>query len=357
MPRGMSVRALLAALALAPLLAAGAGATDPLARAGDCVGVGNTAAEAQDPGLVAWQAETLARHAAADPRSLGNAYPGYGHPEFNDGGRRLNVTFENRRGVTLAGTVFLPDAAPPLVPLVFLEGVKTNKELYQWWHLRMVERGYLVFTFDFTGQGASGGSSDDTSRSAVNDTMDAITWLLDASPVRAALDGARLGTFGHSLGGIAVLEHQERDPRVRAAVAAGAIGAGFVDFERATIPVQIQTADHDGPVAPYPFLGPAMARPLYDELDGPREFVVIESGTHGSHANYPLVPRPTWSFDVADHYAAAWFGHWLRGEAAAVHALTTGHPRLSKLHASEYDLRDGRAGTLDAGGPLPGCVG
>lgn len=68
------------------------------------------------------------------------------------------VTFENE-GATLAGTLYLPAAAPgkPL-PVVVVTGAWTSvqEQMPRVYAREMVERGFAAFTFDFRGWGKSG---------------------------------------------------------------------------------------------------------------------------------------------------------------------------------------------------------
>ncbi len=334
------------------LLVAPLAGADPVVSAADCVSFGTTVADAMRPDLVTWYAESQGGALLENPANLARVYPGYGHPDHNDAGERIPVTFQNRVGTTLSGTIYLPEDDGVVIPLVFLEGLATNTELYAWWHLALADHGYLVFAFDFSGQGRSGSGS----ASPVEDAQDAITYLLGASPVAGRIDGDRLGVFGHSLGAITSLSLQAQDARVKAVVAAAVIDGRSNSFPSATIPIQIQSGDQDGPIAPYFFTGPRFAQEVYDRLSGPRELINIEGGTHAAHTNGPLLPSTSWSQAVAYKYSAAWFDAYLRESAAGLVQVKTGDAHLSDLWPSVYDLGEGDAGELDAGGPWPSCV-
>ncbi len=346
----------LAAVATMLLIVVPFAAADPLVHAADCISFGTTAKDAERTDVGTWFATTHAEAALENPANLARAYPGYGHPDTNTGGDRIPVTFENRYGTTLSGTVYLPEAAADpsaaLTPLVFLQGVATNTELYAWWHLALADHGYLVFAFDYSGQGASASGP----AAPVDDAQDAITYLFEDSAVADRVDTDRLGVFGHSLGAITSLKLQEMDDRVKAVVAAAVIDNRSHDFRSADIPIQIQSGDQDGLIAPFPFTGPYFARPVYERLEGPRQIINIEGGTHADHTNGAYLPSPSWSHDVAFTYSAAWFDTWLGNEPAAFDRLHKGHPGLSDLWSSEYDFGAGDAGMLDAGGPVPYCM-
>lgn len=348
-------RALLAlalVLLAAPLAAPSPSVSEAAVAVADCVSFGTVAEDAQRPDLAAWYATSQAEAIARDPRNVGRIYPGHGHPDHNDAGDRVPVSFVNRHGATLRGDIYLPPQDGPAVPLLFLQGLATNTQLYAWWHLALAERGYVVLAFDFSGQGAS----DESDAAPVEDAQDAVAWFLDASPVKDRLLADKLGVAGHSLGAITSMRLQAVEPRVKAVVAAAVIDNRTTTFERALVPVQIQSGDQDGPVAPYFFTGPAFAKGVYDEVEGPRQLVNIEGGTHAAHTNGPFLPSTSWSRELALTYSAAWFGWFLRGETASYAQLHEGDDRLSDLWPSVYDLGAGDAGVLDSGGPAPACA-
>src|SRR3546814_9894715 len=57
----------------------------------------------------------------------------------------------------------------------------------------------------------------------ITDSEDALTYLLEQSPVRSVLDQQRVGVIGHSLGAITTLGLQAVEPRLQAAGAAAPI--------------------------------------------------------------------------------------------------------------------------------------
>lgn len=325
---------------------------DPALAVADCVSFGTTAQDARRPDVGLWTATTNAEKIGEDPSNGGRVYPGYGHPDLNDAGDRIEVRFDNRLGTELRGVVYLPPTEEAAVPLLFLEGLATNVELYEWWHLALADLGYVVFAFDFSGQGESEAGNAEP----VEDAEDAITYLFEASPVAGRIRQDRLGVFGHSLGAITAMALQARDPRVKSVVAAAVIDERTTTFPHATIPVQIQSGDQDGPIAPYFFTGPFFAKGVYDQLTGPRQLVNIEGGTHAAHTNGPFLPSTSWSQAVALKYSAAWFDFFLRGDPSGHATLLSGDARLSDLWPSIYDLGGGETGALDSGGPIPACA-
>ncbi|MDD5503126.1 MAG: alpha/beta fold hydrolase, partial [Candidatus Thermoplasmatota archaeon] len=233
------------------------------------LGVGNTVKDLSDPYMRHWAAKTYYEEGTKLHMQSINIYPGYGNPYYNDAGNFIDANFESRNGLNLSGRIFLPagyDINSPLsdrLPLlVFCQGVATNKEQYYGWAQYMAKNNYIVYTFDVSGQGASEGAGADTWAFRVNDTVDAITYMLYDSPVKHCIDSQKIGTFGHSMGGINVLEHQAVDDRVKAVVSAAPITKYNVNMATSDIPIQIQTADSDGPVAPFPMMCPAITKQI-----------------------------------------------------------------------------------------------
>ncbi|HVT35663.1 MAG TPA: hypothetical protein VHE37_08765, partial [Nevskiaceae bacterium] len=135
------------------------------------------------------------------------------------------------------------------------------------------------------------------------------------------------------------------------AVAAAPISAQSAPFDANPIPVMIQTGDHDGPVAPIPFVNPAVVRPVYEKLTQDRAFIVAEASSHAEWTNYPLLPTATWGLPLAGKYSLAWMDYQLRHDASAAVTLTTADPHLSYLWDSEVRL--GGATTVMRGdGPV-----
>ncbi len=318
---------------------------DALTLLSDPVAFGVTVRDLTDPALVAFQVRaTLAQ--LQDGSRLDHAYHWYGHPDYNDAVALVPVEFANRYGTRLYGEIVLPQRAQvpptagPFPVIVVLEGLNTNLAMYRWWHQAYADAGYLVFGFDFSGQGHSDTEGDDDPGNNIEEAQDAISWLLESSPVRSVIDPGRIGVVGHSQGAIATLGLQAVEPRIGAAVAAAPISESSAPFAANPIPVMIQTGDHDGPIAPIPFLNPAVVRPVYEKLEQDRAFIVAEASSHAQHTNYPLLPTATWGLEVAAMYSVAWMDYHLRGDKKAAETLTTAHPHLSWLWESEVQLGD-----------------
>ncbi len=140
------------------------------------------------------------------------------------------------------------------------------------------DAGYLVFAFDFSGQGHSDDSVSGDPGNNVEEAQDALTYLFAESPVKEVLDATRIGVVGHSQGAIATMALQAVEPRVKAAVAAAPISAQSAPFDANPIPVMIQTGDHDGPIAPIPFAetaGVLVVSNDYEELEALCDRVLV----------------------------------------------------------------------------------
>lgn len=323
----------------------------------DPVAFGVTVRDLDDPALVAFQVRaTLAQ--LQDGSRVQHAYHWYGHPDYNQAVALLPVEFHNRHGTRLYGEIVLPrrgtlpPTAGPFPVILALEGLNTNVAMYRWWHQLFADAGYLVFAFDFSGQGHSDDEAAGDPGNNIEEAQDALSWLFAESPVHEALDATRVGVIGHSMGAIATMGLQAVEPRVHAAVAAAPISESSALFDANPIPVMIQTGDHDGPVAPIPFVNPAVVRPVYDRLTQDRAFIVAEASSHAQHTNYPLLPTASWGLELAGRYSLAWMDWQLRGDPAAREVLRTAHPHLSYLWDSEVRIGD-ETTVMRGAGPLP----
>lgn len=326
-----------------------------VARLFDPVALGTTIRDITDPVLVAFTVRaTLAQ--LNDGSRLDQVYNWYGNPYYNDKVAIVPVYFKNRFGTSLYGEIVLPKrgtvppSAGPFASILALEGVQTNLAMYRWWHQAFADAGYLVFAFDFAGQGHSGDRVSGDSGTNITDSQDALTYLLEQSPVRSVLDHRRTGVIGHSLGAITTLGLQAVEPRVHAAVAAAPISEQSAPFDKNPIPTMIQTGDHDGPVAPIPFVNPAVVRPVYEKLAGDRAFIVAEASSHAQWTNYPLLPTAEWGFEIASTYSIAWMDHQLNHNPTALTVLRTAHPHLSYLWDSEVRI-DNQVTVMRGDGP------
>jgi pimeloyl-ACP methyl ester carboxylesterase len=222
--------------------------------------------------------------------------------------------------------------------IVILEGLNTNLAMYRWWQQAYADAGYLVLGFDFSGQGHSDNENEGDPGNNVEEAQDAITWMLEQSPVKDFIDPSRIGVVGHSQGAIATMGVQAVEPRIAAAVAAAPISEDSAPFDANPIPVMIQTGDHDGPIAPIPFLNPAVVRPVFDKLEQDRAYIVAEASSPAQHTKFALLPTASWGLEIAAQYSVAWMDWHFYGDQQAREILTTAHPHLSYLWDSEVRL-------------------
>lgn len=144
------------------------------------------------------------------------------------------------------------------------------------------------------------------------------------SPLRGRLDGDRLGVAGHSFGGMTTVFAGSTDRRVRALLplAPAVFPEVITAAARLTAPTLIIAGDRDvtTPVG--------TARQLYAALpeDLARGLLVLERGGHFSFSDVciPLFPgcfrndmAPARAHELINRYAAAFFLHYLNGDAAA----------------------------------------
>lgn len=318
-------------------------AFDLLATGTDPIAFGLTFQEIGDSEVLEYQLAAMAAQRTDGSRNQ-HVYHWYGHPHFNDQVAMVPVHFTNEAGLKLYGEIVLPhrgEVPPsdgPFPVILVLESLFSNVSVYRWWHQLFADAGYLVFAFDFSGQGHSEGTDDDRDAYRVTDASRALTWLLEESPVKNFIDAERIGVVGHSLGALTTLEVQAVDDRFKAAVAGAPIHEFASSFESADIPIMIQTGDHDGPVAPIPFMNPTFTRTVYDKLETDRAMIVAEAASHAQHTNSPLLPTPTWSREIAGIYSLAWMDYYLRGDESALDALLSSHPQLSSLHTSDVEI-------------------
>ena len=124
------------------------------------------------------------------------------------------IEFSGGAGASLSGTIYRPDA-PVLGSILMAHCFTCSQQLHTSTRLarRLVDGGYQVMTFDFTGLGDSGGDfADTTVTSNVADITRAAVTLIERDRGPCAL-------IGHSLGGAASVLAAGRLHRVTAVVA------------------------------------------------------------------------------------------------------------------------------------------
>lgn len=280
---------------------------------------------------------------AANPTRLalnaGNLVPGWnvGNPlraGWNGTrGRSRTISFTNRYGALLRGTVFAPlpgardpytDAAVtgPYPGVVITPGsVQGSEGMYVWLAQDLAERGYVVLTYDVQGEGTSETLPHTTGdvfpfcnpfaapvdgnltgcpgvpfqqlANFTTGTEDALDWFLSpANPYGALLDRSpdtdtvtpgrttRIAIIGHSMGAFAVSKVQASDPRVEAVVALDKLagpsatappGGGTTADNRPVVPALAIQSEYGFTVSPYFLSGGSSFVPAPGNPDPMRE--------------------------------------------------------------------------------------
>ena len=119
-------------------------------------------------------------------------------------------------GDALAGTLFLPASSQPSPALIICHGAGDFKENYFELCEFLGEKGIASLAIDMHGHGASGGARFHVNiKQWVADVQAAINFL----SCHPSADANKIGAFGLSSGGTAILEAAVIDPRLKALVA------------------------------------------------------------------------------------------------------------------------------------------
>lgn len=137
--------------------------------------------------------------------------------------RAMNTLMESvclrSHGDDLAGTLFLPEGEAPAPALIICHGAGEYKENYFELCEILAARGLAALAIDMHGHGASAGERYHVNmREWVADVRAAIDFLAN----HPRIDQDKIGAFGLSSGGTAILEAAIKEPRLRALVALGA---------------------------------------------------------------------------------------------------------------------------------------
>jgi dienelactone hydrolase len=273
---------------------------------------------------------------------------------------QINISFVSSN-YTLYGEIYYPSNGSGTYPgIVFCEGFGGYVNAYNWIPKTLVEDGYVTLIFDFPGQGKSEGIFPIRAinipflniyfrytfaietpiqyilRKWITATSDALTYLLEESPVKNMIDNTSIGLIGHSLGGITATETAAIDERIDAVVAlsqGNPLIIGGID-----VPIQFQGGCFD--LGTYSI--PIISR-CYSKANTPKELIAIERGTHFgfSTAWGPLCPCPRWQKDICLRYAKGWFDYFLKNKTDAYEIITTGTDHLSNFIKSRYNFGDG----------------
>ena len=201
------------------------------------------------------------------------------------------LTIPMSDGVHIAATVFTPDGTPPASgrPAVMLlhgigqtrrsddaaTGMPVNAIAGDW----LASEGYVVLTFDARAHGASGGLFSLDGPREIEDVRELRRWLA----ARSGVNASRIGAFGVSLGGGALLRAAAEGVRFAAVVT----GATWTDLYEALLP---QDLAKSGAISSFQSavdgrLDPDAARLLPDALAGTnlralRQFAEARSARH-----------------------------------------------------------------------------
>lgn len=275
--------------------------------------------------------------------------------------RHINITFESGK-YTLYGEIYYPANETETYPgIVFCEGLCAYVTPYRWILRALADEGYVVLAFDFPGQGKSEGifpipnfsirfnlgiylrfsALIETPFHYINGewviaTSDALTYLLNESPVKNMVNKTSIGLIGHSLGGITVTETAAEDKRFDAVVALSQ--GNPLTIDKIDVPIQFQGGCFDIATLSIPLL-----YSCYKNANTPKEIITISGGTHVgfSTALGPLTPCPPWQKDICLRYLIGYFDYFLKNKTDAFETITTGAPHLSKIIKSRYNFGDG----------------
>ena len=270
--------------------------------------------------------------------------------------RQTNITFESGN-YTLYGEIYYPANETELYPgIIFCEGGGGYITPYRWITKGLADEGYVVLAFDFPGQGKSEGIFPIPEFSIrfllginlrftalieiifhyyhgdlIVATSDALTYLLDESPVKNMINKTSIGLIGHSAGGGTVTETAAQDKRVKAVVALSQGNPSIMDD--IDVPIQFQSGCFDILTMSIPNL-----LMCYKNANTPKEIITISAGTH---IGFSSPVGPPWQKDICLRYSIGFFDYFLKNKQDALEIITTGMPHLSKIIRSRYNFGDG----------------
>jgi putative phosphoribosyl transferase len=220
-------------------------------------------------------------------------------PPARAGGR---VSFENARGVRLAGVLQVPET-PGLHPVVvFCHGWGSGKDSPRNTAVAEALRaeGFATFLFDFTGHGESEGAVEESTPGQQDDDLRA---ALDVLKTAGGIDPERIGVAGASSGAAVALTRAAVDSRIRALALRSANPEGAdAAASKVTVPTLLVVGEYDAPIRD-------ANEALLRRLRGPRRHAVVPGGDH-------LFEDPR-ALREAIRLMVAWFKEHLVGPPAA----------------------------------------
>jgi dienelactone hydrolase len=304
-------------------------------------------------------------------------------------GTRTPISFENRYGATIRGSLWAPplpftdpvtgrSTSGPLPTVVITTGsIQGLQEMYLWAAQGLAEAGYLVLTTDVQGQGSSdtfpeggvlgcdalglaGGDGDacpgvpsQQRANFVEGTEDALDWLLSArNPLGGLVDVARIGLAGHSLGASAVTEVGNRPvpvparPELRIRAVVGWDDAHLPADLEPRVPTMGQAAEafFTPPFDPTPPAPDAhlATHERFVAAGVPSHHVTLRGSTHLEWTYIPaILPASSAGERVAMHLTLAWFDRFLKGAplpgTPGVEVRSQRADALERLTAPRFD--------------------
>jgi dienelactone hydrolase len=258
----------------------------------------------------------------------------------------VNITYEESDGRLVPGRIYFPLGLTKKCPaVVWCDGWGGTLISHHGNLEELARHSYVAMIFKATKQDThlEGGLKGFGGEWA-EDMEDAITYLVEQSPVRSLIDKDKLGVVGHSLGGITASRVAAEDQRVKAAVILSC--TDLSKLAEVNVPIQIQTADFDfgGLLTSFENI------PSYLLANPPKQLIVVQWGTHDFTAKptseFPKCyfderGKPPWQNKISLHYLLAWFDYFLKGEESAYERIITPTEHLSRQWCSKYDLGKG----------------
>jgi len=261
----------------------------------------------------------------------------------------------------LYGNIFYPNDTSKKYPcIIFCEGFPGYVNAYSWIPKALAEQGYVTFIYDPPGLGKSEGFVPIRGVSVqvlnlyfrfgsytisplhyfvgdwVQAGCDALTYMIEESPVNEMINVSSIGLIGHSFGGITASEIAAVDDRFDAVIAMSHANPMYVDD--ISIPIQFIGTDFD-----YGLFSIPMIQLSYSRANAPKEMIMIKLGTHFGFttAFNSLCPCPRWQKDVVLHYIVPWFDYHLKNDLSSYPIITSGTDNLSPIFKSQYNLGSG----------------
>ena len=161
-----------------------------------------------------------ARRLVAPPRSLTHQTPAdFGIDAWQD------VTLTTSDGLQLAGW-YIPPHGRDGATLIFVHGLGSNRGALLDQAAMLAEQGYGALLFDLRAHGRSEGDQSSWGLTEVADVQAALNFL-QAQP---AVDPAKIGVVGHSMGGAIAIRAAAQLPEIRLVVAES-VYTNFADNE------------------------------------------------------------------------------------------------------------------------------